>query len=251
MRLPACFAALLAAGAALAQDVVVIGEIHDNPAHHATQARLVAEIAPKAIVFEMLTEEQARRIPPGRLPPEAELKRILGWDTSGWPDFSVYYPIFAAAPGARIYGAGLPREAAREVARKGVPPQIARRFGLDRSLPPVEQAAREAFQREAHCNALPEEMLPTMVALQRLRDAMLAEAALEAYRETGGPVVVITGNGHARRDRGMPALLKRVAPELEIHVIGQTENGVPLAGAFDEILSAPPPEREDPCAAFG
>ena len=42
-------------------DVVVLGEVHDNPAHHAHQAQAVASIRPAAIVFEMLTPEQAAR----------------------------------------------------------------------------------------------------------------------------------------------------------------------------------------------
>lgn len=241
---------LAMAGAAAAQDVFVLGEVHDNPAHHAEQARRVAQIAPRALVFEMLTEAQAARIPDGPLPDAATLADLLDWEKSGWPDFQMYYPIFAAAPGARIYGAGLDREAARAAMQGGIDPEIAMRFGLDAPLPPAEQAAREALQREAHCNALPEEMLADMVRVQRLRDAMLARATLEAFDATGGPVVVITGNGHARKDWGMPAILARIAPELKVHVLGQTEDGKPLDGIFDEVVSAPSPARDDPCAVF-
>jgi len=80
---------------------------------------------------------------------------------------------------------------------------------------------------------------------------MLARAALRAFEDTGGPVAVITGNGHARKDWGAPALLARNAPRLDLHIIGQTEDDLPLSGTYDEILSAPSPEdREDPCAAF-
>ena len=31
-------------------DIVVLGEVHDNPAHHANQARAVAAIKPAALV---------------------------------------------------------------------------------------------------------------------------------------------------------------------------------------------------------
>ena len=40
-------------------DVVLLGEVHDNPAHHAFQAEAVAYLAPRALVFEMLTPAQA------------------------------------------------------------------------------------------------------------------------------------------------------------------------------------------------
>jgi len=239
--------------AAMAQDVTVIGEVHDNPAHHETQARLVTEIAPRALVFEMLTPEQAARIAPGTRGGAEALADLLGWAESGWPDFGMYYPIFEAARGARIYGAGLDREAARAAMKDGLDAALdgeAARYGLDAPLPEAQQAAREALQMRAHCDALPEEMLPGMVRVQRLRDAMLARAALAAHEETGGPVVVITGNGHARKDWGMPALLARAAPELEIRAIGQSETGAPLAGEYDKVISAPPPARDDPCAVF-
>ena len=41
-----------------------------------------------------------------------------------------------------------------------------------------EQAAREAEQMAAHCDALPEDILPGFVEAQRLRDAALAEDVL-------------------------------------------------------------------------
>ncbi|MGR3313782.1 ChaN family lipoprotein [Roseovarius indicus] len=239
--------------AATAQDVSVLGEVHDNPAHHAAQAERVQNIAPRALVFEMLTPEQANSITPELRGDADALAKALDWENSGWPDFAMYYPIFAAAPDARIYGAGVGRDEARAAMDGGFDGPMdgnAARFGLDEPLPQHQQDAREALQMEAHCNAIPEEMLPGMVRIQRLRDAMLARMALEAHEETGGPVVVITGNGHARRDWGMPALLALAAPELEVHVVGQTENEMPLVGGFDEVLSAPPAQRDDPCEAF-
>ena len=244
---------LLIAGPALSQDVVILGEVHDNPAHHAEQAARVLELQPKAIVFEMLTEEQASKVTPELRGDQAKLAEALAWDESGWPDFAMYYPIFSAAPEAQIYGAQVPREAARSALSTGPAASFgpeAARYGLDRDLPPEEQTARETLQMEAHCNALPPEMLPGMVAIQRLRDAVLARATIEALEATGGPVAGITGNGHARRDWGVPAYLTKVAPDLDIWVLGQTEDDSPLDGGFDMVTSAPAVERPDPCAAF-
>lgn len=236
-----------------AQDVYVLGEVHDNPAHHAVQAERVAEIQPTAIVFEMLTAAQARKVVPELRGDRAALAGALEWAESGWPDFALYYPIFAAAPGAAIYGAQVPREEARAVFEEGLAASFgadAARYGLDRPLPATEQAAREALQMAAHCDALPVDILPGMVEIQRLRDAALARAVLNALDETGGPVAVITGNGHARRDWGMPAVLSAARDGLEIVALGQTEDGAPLEGGFDEVISAEAVDRPDPCAAF-
>ena len=243
----------LAATPAAAQDVWILGEIHDNPAHHSLQAERVAKVQPRALVFEMLTEAQAEKVTPGLISNREKMAETLSWSESGWPDFAMYHPIFAAAPEAEIIGAHVPRDAARRVFETGLTESFdgdAARYGLTEPLPPEEQASREAAQMAAHCDALPEDILPDMVAVQRLRDAALARAVVGAMGATGGPVAVITGNGHARRDHGVPAYLERVAPDLDVHVLGQTEAGRPLEGGFDEIVSAPPVERPDPCAAF-
>jgi uncharacterized iron-regulated protein len=253
LRALALTVALCAAGPAASQDVAILGEVHDNPAHHAEQAAQVARLQPAAIVFEMLSEAQAERVTPALRADAEALGAALGWAESGWPDFSMYHPIFTAAPEAAVYGALVPRDAARAAFDAGPAEAFgpeAARYGLDRTLDPVEQATREAMQMAAHCDALPEDMLPGMVAVQRLRDAVLARAVIRALEETGGPVAVITGNGHARRDWGVPAVLSEVAPDLDVWVLGQTEEDRPLEGGFDTVKSAPAAERPDPCAAF-
>lgn len=245
--------AICAALPGAAQHVFVLGEIHDNPSHHSEQADQVAELQPTAIVFEMLTEDQAARVTPELRSDADALAAAIDWDAGGWPDFSMYHPIFTAAPEATIYGALVPRDAARSVFEDGPAAAFdgdAARYRLDEDLPPDQQAAREELQMRAHCDALPEDILPGMVAVQRLRDAVLARVTLQAMDETGGPVAVITGNGHARRDWGMPAMLERAAPDLDIWVLGQTEEDRPLEGDFDRVKSAPAPDRPDPCAAF-
>ncbi|MFB9150988.1 ChaN family lipoprotein [Roseovarius ramblicola] len=253
LRLALVCALSLVALPVAAQDVMILGEVHDNPAHHTEQARRVAALGPRALVFEMLTPAQAARVTPGLIADPEAMAEALGWADSGWPEFSMYHPIFAAAPGAAIYGAQVPRAAARDVFGAGPAEAFgpeAAAYGLSGPLPEAEQQAREAMQMSAHCDALPEEMLPGMVAVQRLRDAVLARAVVRAIDETGGPVAVITGNGHARRDHGVPVYLGRVVPGLDLHVLGQTEDGAPLAGGFDEVVSAPGVDRPDPCDAF-
>jgi uncharacterized iron-regulated protein len=244
---------LVMASSVSAQDVLILGEFHDNPAHHVLQAERVAELAPAAIVFEMLTAEQAKIVTPDNRADAAKLATALDWAKSGWPDFAMYHPIFTAAPDARVFGAQVPRDVARAAFESGIVQAFsgdASAYGLADPLPEDEQQTREAMQMSAHCDALPADLLPGMVQIQRLRDAELAHAVVRAFAETGGPVAVITGNGHARRDWGVPVYLDRAAPGLELHVVGQTEDGAPLDGTFDEVVSAPTVDRPDPCAAF-
>lgn len=263
--LSAIGAALLAAPSSFAQvadispelakaDIVFLGEQHDNPYHHAVQSHYVGKLQPTAIVFEMLTADQAALVTPELRADAVALEAALQWEASGWPDFSMYYPIFSAAPAARIFGASVPREQLRSVIMGdwvgGADPALVSRFGLDRPLPAAQQNAREALQRESHCNALPEEMLPGMVNAQRLRDAALASAALDAWAELGGPVVVITGNGHARTDWGAPYLVGLANAEADVFVLGQGEEGQAPPGVFSQVQDSPGVDRGDPCAAF-
>jgi uncharacterized iron-regulated protein len=128
--------------------------------------------------------------------------------------------------------------------------EVAAQFGLTDALPPDQQTAREALQKAAHCDALPDEMLPMMVTVQRLRDAMLADAALAALEETGGPVIVITGNGHARKDWGAPFYITAAAPDIVVFSLGQGEAGQMPDGGFDLLMDGPAVDRGDPCEAF-
>lgn len=236
-------------------DVVIVGEVHDNPIHHLNQARVVLDVDPKAIVFEMLSDSQALTIRPDMLQDKKTLALTLDWAESGWPSFEMYYPIFAAADDALIFGGALSRDLVRQAVSDGAAKVFgpgAKIFGLDRPLDDDVQSAREKGQMTAHCDALPTSILNGMVEAQRLRDAALARAVIAAYAETGGPVVAIVGNGHARFDWGIPAALAIAAPNLDVWTIGQFESlpdqneTVP----FDSWILTDHVDRDDPCLAF-
>jgi uncharacterized iron-regulated protein len=242
-----------AAVGALRAQIVVLGEVHDNPAHHRNQSRAVAALHPRALVFEMLSPEAAARATPEARASAETLRAALGWDASGWPDFAMYYPVFEAAPEAAIRGAALPRAALLAAMTEGAAAAFgpdAARFGLTAPLAPEVQAELEAEQMEAHCNALPPERMAGMVAAQRLRDAAFARAALAALAETGGPVAVIAGSGHARADFGIPALLRLAAPGVSVLALGQVEAPADPVQPFDQWIVTEPAPREDPCAVF-
>lgn len=233
-------------------DIYLLGEVHDNAAHHEHQAALTAQIAPAAFVFEMVEMGVINGANLRGLEADAQAE-ALSWNADGWGDFNAYAQIIGAAPDAGIYAAGVPVASVREAMQAGAAATFsgaARLFALDTPLPVDQQAARLGLQDDAHCNAMPAEMLPMMVEAQRLRDAELAQAALNALDETGGPVVVITGNGHARTDWAVPALLAMARPDAGLFAIGQTEDRAVMDGTFDLVLSSPAVERGDPCDAF-
>ncbi|MEL7213792.1 MAG: ChaN family lipoprotein [Pseudomonadota bacterium] len=234
-------------------DVVILGEVHDNPIHHDKQADAVDVIAPAAVVFEMLTPDQAASATIDLRDDEAALEEAIGWTASAWPDFAMYYPIFEALGDAAIYGTALPRGTVRAAVTEGAAAQFPGNpelYGLTDPLPEAELTARKQLQDDAHCNAMPADMLGGMVEAQRLRDAAFAQTTLQALRDTGGPVVVITGHGHARKDWGIPAAIAHAAPDVTVWSVGFLEALPGSPEQFDFIEVTAPAPREDPCAAF-
>ncbi|MBY8977277.1 ChaN family lipoprotein [Rhodobacteraceae bacterium NNCM2] len=248
-----------------ATDLVVIGEVHDNPQHHERQATLVAALAPAGIAFEMVPTASEEGIgvfveqggDPGEIGP------AIGWDRLGWPDWRYYQPIFEAAADAYIAGGATRADELRTAINTSATEafgQGAALYGLN--IPPDEatQAAIENEMIEAHCNKLPKIAAQGMVEAQRLRDARFAEALIRAANSGGGKAVLITGNGHARTDRGVPAYLQRAVPDRSVLSLGQIEV-VPDALALDEytdgtglpydyVWFSARAERADPCASF-
>jgi uncharacterized iron-regulated protein len=200
--------------------IVLVGEIHDNPDHHHLQARLLQSFAAThpspAVVFEMLDRDRQSTIDAtlSAHPADADaLGKAVSWDSSGWPPWSMYRPIFNAALGAHatILAAGIGRGDAMRIAHSGpaaLDPMLVRPFGLDAPLPPDDQSALRREMNEVHCGLLPESMLDPMVLVQRARDALMAER-LHAGTEGDRGALLIAGAGHVRRDRGVPAQLVR------------------------------------------
>jgi len=230
-------------------DVLIIGELHDNPEHHVQQRNAILGVAPKAVVFEMLTPDEAARLADVARTPQAMRAATTGFH---WTNIADYADVLSES--AVIVGAALPPETVRAAFADGAAPVFgtdAAVFGLDQNVPDAELAQRVTLQFDAHCGAMPQEMMGGMVEAQRLRDAAFARAVVDALDTYGAPVVLITGNGHARTDWGVPVYLATARPDLAVESIGQGENGQAPEGTFDMTLNAAAaPERGDPCAAF-
>jgi len=240
---------------------VLLGEVHDNPVHHRLEARVIAALAtdprPPAVAFEML--DRARQpaidafLAEGGRDPDALAARV-GWAESGWPDFALYRPVFAAVleGGLPIFAAGLPRGAID----RSEPAGWGERFGLGEPLPPAEQSRRLEEMFQSHCELIPRSQLGPMVTMQRARDARMAASLLRGA-ELRGRAALVAGSGHARR-AGVPAMLERAGvARAEVLSIGFLEVGPELhriedgaVQGFDLAVFTAPAEREDPCESL-
>jgi len=234
-------------------DVIFLGEIHDNPYHHESQAEIIAALSPTAVVFEMLGAGQAEALRTHDITDAPTLDTVLGWEQSGWPAMDIYFPIFAALGDAVPYGATQPRFVMMQAFENGAAGSlgpVGSLYGLDDPLEPDVLEQRVILQFLAHCSKMPHEMMPNMVAVQRMRDAALADAALTALAQTGGPVVVITGNGHARNDWGAPHMTQLAAPDVITLSVGHLEAGTGNPALYNYALVTETIARDDPCDAI-
>lgn len=258
---------------------VVLGEQHENADHHALQARVVRGLGARgrapALAFEMLSRDLQPALDAalaGPSPAPEDVRVATRWDESGWPAFALYAPVFEAALAAALplVAADLSKADRDRLAAEGpLPAALEDRLGLGEPLPAEIATALERELLDAHCGALPASALPRLVRVQRGRDAELARALAEAAGALGagarapgpeGGAVLVTGAGHARRDRGAPRALARLAPGATVAALAFVEVSPsrrdPLAGVaggggsapvFDYVWYTPRASDEDYC----
>ena len=247
--------------------ILLLGETHDNPDHHALQAWVVRELGQSGrrpiLALEMVDADQQGALDLSRQN-SGEMGIALDWEKRGWPAWGLYRPIVDAALAARgdLKAANLPRDLARQISQGSQSIDVDSRFGLDQPLAAAEQKARAEDIRAGHCNMLPEKSIAPMVKVQRARDAAMAEVlADQSGRPEAGPVVLIAGAGHARADRGVPDRLRAMVPGIRVVSVGFVEveesKTNPAAYAesfgaaklpFDLVWFTARAPREDSCA---
>lgn len=239
-------------------DAVLLGEIHDNPRHHALRAQLLREPALKQrnVVVEYLDAGQV--VGAG----DKLLTRLeqAGFDANGW-QWPLHQPLFAAAldQGMSVYGGNLPRDQSRAVFKS-------RGNNLGAALQalllhaPLSDDSLAALRREideGHCGALPAMMFEGMMAVQRARDASMADEVMQHL-----PAVLLSGNGHAWKHLGVPHILAANRPGMRSLSVLFLEHG-PFAdaaaqaewlqswqGKADYVWVTPPVSRPDPCLSL-
>lgn len=250
-------------------DYLLLGEVHDNPKHHQLQAWLIAGFAgaPQSVTvgFEQINSDQAAPLAqylldnPGNA---SDLGAAIAWSESGWPAWSLYEPVFQQVVDRGWQPVPLMFASARNKAilETGfdavLDPNALDALQPGSALSPTQKAEVEALMRSSHCDRLPEEYLPQMVTIQTARDAYMAWKQFES----GPRGILIVGDGHARKDRGIPLFLRKLKPEATIVVVSMTEVAPGLEAPADYqqtlqsysdyVLFTERQERDDPCATI-
>ena len=240
--------------------IVYLGESHDNPQHHLDQARLLeamlADGARPAVAFEMLSQEQQPAVEEAMAPPAdpAALPERLKWRERGWPDFTLYRPLFDLARRYRlpVIALDLDPPVVRRIAKGGLGAlPAAEQSGLASRLPPDADRERRLIREidVAHCGLLPASAMPSMVDAWHARNVTMARRILQALDRVP-QVVVIVGRGH-QSGGGLPDQVEMLRPGTRQLVVDLMEGGGQEAlTATQGRIAWPGPamERPDPCA---
>jgi uncharacterized iron-regulated protein len=246
------------------QPIVLLGEVHDNAAQHVLRLqalrRRIGDGARPALAFEQLDADRQAALERARagFDPSADLAarvsvliEVAG--ARGW-NWDYYRPYLALALENQlpIVAANLSRAQAMRVAQEGLAAAFDARqqaeLGLDDIAADIVQAQRHEIDL-GHCGRVPPDDLTPMALAQVARDARLAQS-IAPYADRG--VVLLTGNGHARRDIGvirhLPA--KERSRAISIGLLEDDDKALEYAAAFDVALLTPVQARADPCRAL-
>lgn len=208
------------------QPRVMVGEKHDNPAHHHIEAWLVENLPARrpqgSVLMEMLTPSQQPAVDNVKRllhtqpdTPAARVAQLIHWQKS-W-DWSMYGDVVMPALNAPypLLAANLDRSEIMAFYKNPTFPP-----GENGANPQVRKAIADTI-RTSHQQNIEAEQLHAMLAIQQQRDRRMAERLLAAPQ----PALLIVGGYHAKRNVGVPVQMKDLQPQASVTVLMLAEQG--------------------------
>lgn len=247
---------------------LLLGEVHDNISHHRNQAQVIDYLATRgratAIAFEMIDDSQEKFIKDRKIGSADELIGLLNHVDSGWDYENYYRPVFESVihAGVNILAANINRNRLMDIVMQhsaDIPDKISHILSGTHFTPELELEMQKDII-ESHCDMLDSEQALPMVQAQRIRDATMASSLSGSKSDLS---VLIAGNGHVRRDSGVPKYILAQDKGASVVAVGMIEveegqddvsayardrggNGLP----FDYVWFSARADRVDPCIEF-
>lgn len=226
-------------------NTVLLGEVHDNEIGHQQRLkwleRKIEQGWRPAIAMEQFDRERQAELEIARKTQPKDADYLINAVGGTRWDWRFYKPVIELALryDLPILAANLSRKEAGELFKKGrIDLQGAEGVNLNDPLPVKLIEQQRTAVQVGHCGQLPVAMEERMARAQIARDRVMAET-MRPYQERG--VVLLAGNGHVRRDIGVPQWLTSAYSVGFVEV--QSE-------VYDEVHLIPSAERIDPCASF-
>lgn len=237
--------------------LLLLGEVHDNAQGHRQRyanlrKRVVEQGWRPAIVMEQFDREKQGALTQAQSTcADAQcIIQAAGGQRWAWPQ---YEPVLQLALQYHLplVAGNVSRADAAIAMRQGFDavfdPETVRAFKLQALLPPDLVRGQQRVIEEGHCGKLPESMALGMVRSQVARDVWMAKMLLDNAR-TGA--VLLAGNGHVRKDLGVPRWLPaadQASAEVQAYVESMEADS---AVAYDMAHTVAAHPRPDPCLAF-
>lgn len=249
-------------------DVLLLGEVHDNPEHHELQLQLLkARIATgsrPALMMEQLNAENqpALDLALSGTDRDKVLNRVNALvKFSNAEDYLALLTI-AVDNKLPVIAANITNPQLQPVIWNGYAAVDAgelKRLAVEEVWSAQRQDYLANHMGGAHCGQLRDELRAGLSRSQRLKDAMMVDSAVTSIPRG---VVGIVGSSHARRDIGLPLYFAARDPKAHIISVAFVEvspgHADPLAyidsatgeAPYDVIWFTPRVARTDPCANF-
>ena len=222
--------------AAVGKRFVLVGESHDQPAHHETQAQIIRALVAAgrdvAVGFEMFTRDNQASLAPWTrgMWSRDEFIEKADWENQWGFDFSLYEPIFEAVRENNLpmLALNVPRDWVRQVGREGpsvlTPEQ--REWAPDLYL--HNERHRTVFDAMMAGHPLTGSQAENTYAAMVVWDEGMANSALE-YMDSRlsrrAVMVIVVGSGHMMYGQGINYRIARRTGEECLNVICITSEG--------------------------
>lgn len=255
-----------------AANVVLLGEVHDNPLHHDFQKKLLqAQLdsgSRPSLLMEQFNSDSQEQLDAALANPNRDEAFSHAAEFIKFGDWQLYAPLLSMAVDYKlpVIAANISNAQLKPVMQQGFnvyDPEDLKRVAVEA----VWSESRDNFlslsMEGTHCGQLSPQSRAGLVRGQRLRDALMVNAAVSSF---GRGIVGIVGRNHARRDIGLPLYFAARNPAARILSIGMIEvasgNDAPEKyatetatgeAAFDVIWFSPRLERvgkNEPCAGL-
>jgi uncharacterized iron-regulated protein len=227
--------------------LVLAGEQHDNPDHHAAQLRVIRALQDSGGLLAVALEMFEHRNQPdldgwvsGQLDEAAFIPRFEANWGSNWP---LYREIFLYCRDNRIplLGVNVPRGITEQVARKGFASLTREQVDV---LPKVTCRVDPEYMklmREAHGHGTGDEAFTRFCEAQLVWDTAMAVYSLEYLsKHPERTLVLLAGSVHAWK-KGIPSKVQELNPNIRVQVLlpdtpGRFEKGTVTREDSDYLI---------------
>lgn len=225
--------------------VILLGEQHDQSAHHQWEAETVSLLAGQQRLAALVIEMAPAGGSTAGLPATAsddEVKTALQWEQGGagggWP-WKDYGPMVmnAVRAGVPVLGGNLPRTQMKQAMGEA---------RYDRHLPAASWQLQLDAIKDGHCGLLPESQFTPMARIQLARDEAMAQT-VRSIQPQGKAVLLVAGKGHVRRDIGVPTWLPADLKQ-KVAIAYSNTRQTAINMEADKLLTLAGNASEDQCA---